>query len=70
MTMNNKEVLETAMEIDPAVGEYIAASIIENVSFDRLEQMAALKGEIIPISRRGFYRERRKLLQMIHNQQS
>lgn len=68
--MSNKDVLAMAIEMDPAAGEYIAASINEHVSFDRLEQRAALKGEIIPISRTGFYRARRKLMHMIYDKRS
>lgn len=65
MKYTHSEVLAKAFEIDPAVGEYLAISLVDKISYDMIEKGKALQGELIPISRTSFYRERKRLLQRL-----
>ena len=56
MKYTHSEVLEKAFEIDPAVGEYLAISLVDKISYDMIEKRKALQGELIHISRTSFYR--------------
>ena len=60
--MSETEIFEICNEVDSFIGDRLAESILHNVSFDMLEAHYG----ILPISRTGFYRKKRQILEQIN----
>mgnify|MGYP004500844533 CR=1 FL=1 len=60
--MSEAEIFEICNEVDSFIGDRLAESILHNVSFDMLEAHYG----ILPISRTGFYRKKRQILEQIN----
>ena len=60
--MSETEIFEICNEVDSFIGDRLAESILHNVSFDMLEAHYG----ILPISRTGFYRKKRRILEQIN----
>ena len=60
--MSEAEIFEICNEVDSFIGDRLAESILYNVSFDMREAHYG----ILPISRTGFYRKKRQILEQIN----
>ena len=62
--MNEKEVFKICNQIDNAIAEQLAESIIKGTSYEKLEAHYG----IIPISKNCFYRKRRKAQKIMNKE--
>lgn len=57
-----EELLSMANNVDPDIGALLLFSFMRAASFEVVEKHEAKKGEVIPVSRRNFYRKRNRYI--------
>ena len=62
--MSREETIEICTRIDDYLGDKIAESILNNISYDKMEARYG----IMPISRTHFYRKKKMALRMLTRQ--
>jgi hypothetical protein len=62
--MSREETIEICTRIDDYLGDKIAESILNNISYDKMEAHYG----IMPISRTHFYRKKKMALRMLNSQ--
>ncbi len=60
-----EELQSMADQIDPDIGMMLFYSFMNQASFEVVEKHAATNGDVVPVSRRNFYRKRKRYIQDI-----
>ena len=63
--MKRRELQIMADQIDPVIGEILFYSFMHQASFEAVEKREAMNGRVVPVSRRSFYRKRKRYIQGI-----
>lgn len=60
--ISQDELLSMANDVDPDIGALLFYSFMQRASFEAIEAYEARMGEIVPVSRRVFYRRRKQYI--------
>lgn len=60
--ISQDELLSMANNVDPDIGALLFYSFMQRASFETIEAHEARRGEIVPVSRRVFYRRRKQYI--------
>ena len=60
-----EELQSMADQIDSDIGAILFYSFMHQASFEAVEKHAAMNGDVVPVSRRNFYRKRKRYIQDI-----
>lgn len=60
--ISKEELLDMANNVDPDIGALLLFSFMQAASFEVVERHEAKKGEVVPVSRRNFYRKRNRYI--------
>lgn len=60
-----EELQSMADQIDPDIGMMLFYSFMNQASFEAVEKHVAMNGDVVPVSRRNFYRKRKRYIQDI-----
>ena len=63
--MDEQEIFVICQKVDSYMAEYLKESVIKGTSFNMLEAHSG----VLPDSRTGFYRKRRRVLELLNMQQ-